>query len=171
MPRDSTRRRAVYAGSFDPVTEGHMFMIREGARLFDRLVVAIGTNPGKQYTFTLDERLDALRRCTARIRNVSIDRFESRFLVDYARSIGASYILRGVRTAHDFEYEKTMRHINGDMAPGLSTVFLIPPRELAELSSSFVKGLVGPKGWPKVVKQYVPAPVYRQFLKRFGPKR
>src|SRR5687768_3215313 len=95
--RKLTGHRAVYAGSFDPITNGHMYMIGEGAKLFDELVVAIGINPDKRYTFTLEERLDFLRKCTGRIKNVRLDNFTNMFLVDYARKIGASYILRGIR--------------------------------------------------------------------------
>jgi len=162
-----TFRRAVYAGSFDPLTMGHLHMIREGARLFDEVIVAVGVNPGKKYTFTLDERLVLLKKCIAGLKNVRLGHFENKFLVEYAREVGAHYVLRGIRNAHDFEFERTMRQVNGDIDPQIATVFLMPPRELSEVSSSFVKGLVGPKGWPRVVKPYLPAPIYREFVKRF----
>ncbi|MGD9892484.1 MAG: pantetheine-phosphate adenylyltransferase [Dehalococcoidia bacterium] len=157
-------KRAVYAGSFDPPTNGHMFMIREGARLFDELVVAIGINPDKRSTFTLEQRLGLLHAVTCHLTNVRVDAFENQFLVRYASSIGADYILRGIRNAADFEYERTMRHVNQDMVPGVTSVFLMPPRELAETSSSFVKGLVGPHGWRDVVQSMVPAPVFEAIL-------
>jgi pantetheine-phosphate adenylyltransferase len=166
--RKLSGHRAVYAGSFDPITNGHMYMIGEGAKLFDELVVAIGINPDKRYTFTLEERLDFLRKCTGRIKNVRLDNFTNMFLVDYARKIGASYILRGIRNPNDYEYERGMRYINADLNPNVSTTFLIPPREISEVSSSFVKGLVGPKGWQKVVKDYVPSPVYQHFVDHFS---
>lgn len=169
--RANNARRAVYAGSFDPLTNGHMYMIREGAKLFDELVVAIGINPAKKATFTLEERLAHLRRCTAGLKNVKYGHFENRFLVDYARSIRAAYILRGVRNAQDFEYERTMRQVNGDLEPGITTVILMPPRDLAELSSSFVKGLVGPRGWEKVIKRFLPEPVHADFLRGFRAPR
>lgn len=168
--RSAPKRTAVYAGSFDPVTAGHMYLIREAARLFDRLIVAIGTNPGKHYTFSVDERHELLARCVRGIPNVAIDRFSNDFLVEYAKRVKARYIVRGIRNAHDYEYERTMRQVNGDINPAVTTVFLMPPRELAELSSSFVKGLVGPKGWEKVVKDYLPPPVYKAFLARFRKK-
>ena len=166
--RTSTLRRAVYAGSFDPVTNGHMYMIREGARLFDELIVAIGINPDKRYTFGLDERLDFLTKCTKGIANVRLDSFTNMFLVDYARKAEVGYILRGIRNPNDYEYERGMRYVNSDLNPNIVTAFLIPPREISEVSSSFVKGLVGPKGWEKVVKEYMPAPVYRHFLNHFA---
>ncbi|MEK7865404.1 MAG: pantetheine-phosphate adenylyltransferase [Planctomycetota bacterium] len=161
------RRKAVYGGSFDPLTNGHMFMIREGARLFDELVVAIGVNAEKRYTLPLADRLALLRECVRGMRNVKVDSFENRYLVEYAGSIGAKYMLRGLRIESDFAYERTMRNVNADMDGGIVTVFLMPPRELADVSSSFVKGLVGPNGWDRVVSRFVPAPVLRSMRRRF----
>lgn len=164
-------RRAVYAGSFDPPTNGHMFMIREGARLFDELVVAIGVNPDKRSTFTVEKRVELLRAVTRDLSNVKVETFEHQFLVKYAAARGAEYILRGIRNAGDFEYERTMRHVNQDMVPGVTTVFLIPPRQLAETSSSFVKGLVGPRGWREVVRDFVPPPVFEAILGLYPDKQ
>lgn len=160
-------RKAVYAGSFDPVTNGHMYMIREGAQLFDELVVAIGVNPDKRYTFSLEERLDFLKQCVHGIPNVSLDHFTNMFLVDYASKTGARYILRGIRHPNDYEYERGMCHINADLNSRIATVFLIPPRNISEVSSSFVKGLVGPAGWEQVVKRYLPQAIYRRFLRHY----
>ncbi len=161
-------RRAVYAGSFDPLTNGHLWMIEEGARLFDELVVAIGVNPSKKYTFSLENRVDMLKRATRTFPNVKVDSFENEFLVNYANSVDARYMLRGIRTEGDYEYERGMRYINGDLNQQIVTPFLIPPRGLAEVSSSFVKGLVGPNGWEDVVEEYVPRNVYNQFLVNFN---
>lgn len=158
------RRKCVYAGSFDPLTNGHLWMIREGARLFDSLVVAIGVHPAKKYNFTVEERLDMLKASLSGISNVEISSFAAHFLADYARQISAGYILRGIRGESDYEYERGMRYINQDLNPDLATIFLIPPREMVEVSSSMVKGLVGPAGWEAVVANYVPAQVYRKML-------
>ena len=159
------RRLGVYAGSFDPLTVGHLWMIQEGVNLFERLIVAVGTNPEKRYTFSLEERLSMLGESLKQYRNLSVTSFSNRYLIDYAQSVGATYILRGIRSESDYEYERTMRNINGDLDPGIVSVFLMPPRDIAEVSSSMVKGLVGPKGWQKVVRKYVPKPVYQRFLK------
>lgn len=94
--------------------------------------------------------------------------FSEQFLVQYAQSIAATFILRGVRDTRDFEYERTMRHLNADLHPDITTVFLIPPRELAEISSSVVKSLIGPQGWQAVVQRYVPEPVYQRLLQIGG---
>jgi len=154
----------VYAGSFDPPTQGHMYMIRRGAELFDHLIVAVGVNPNKRYTFSVDERLEMLRACVLDLPNVEVDSFESLMLVHYAQSRGAGYILRGIRSEEDYRFEQPMRNVNEDLAPDITTVFLIPPREICEISSSFVKGLVGFEGWEAVVEPYVPEPVYERLL-------
>ncbi len=140
-------------------------MIEQGVALFDELVVAIGINPDKRYTFTLEDRLVMLREASRRFRNLSVTSFSNSYLIDYAREIGATHILRGIRSGGDYEYERTMRNINGDLDPAICTVFLMPPRPIAEVSSSMVKGLIGPKGWRRVVRKYVPEPVYHHILK------
>jgi len=161
-------RKAVYAGSFDPITNGHLWMIEQGARLFDELVVAVGVNPEKRSTFPVSDRLAMLRECTASLKNLRIESFENQFLVRYAAAVGAKYILRGIRSEGDHEYERTMRHINSDLSPEIVTVFLIPPREIAEVSSSMVKGLIGPAGWQELVRKYVPPTVLQRLTKKFG---
>jgi len=160
-------KKGIYAGSFDPATNGHVWMIEQGAKLFGELIVAIGINPAKEYAFSLDSRIEMLRNITAPFRNTSIDTFENQFLVNYAKSVRASFILRGIRSEGDYEYERVMRHVNSDLDPNVMTVFLMPPREIAEVSSSFVKGLVGPDGWRKTIKKYVPESVYEKFLEKF----
>jgi len=163
--RTKTKKRlGVYAGSFDPPTIGHLWMIEQGVSLFDRLIVAVGTNPGKRYTFPLAERINMLRESLAQYRNLTVTSFSNRFLINYAHAIHATHILRGIRSESDYEFERTMRNINGDLDSRISFVFLMPPRDIAEVSSSMVKGLVGPFGWQKVVRKYVPVPVYRRFL-------
>jgi len=164
MKSGSPRRLGVYAGSFDPLTIGHLWMIQQGVLLFDRLVVAIGTNLEKRYTFSMDERMAMLRASIQSFPNVSVISFSNRYLIDFAQSIGATHVLRGIRSESDYEYERTMRYINGDLDGDICTVFLMPPRDIAEVSSSMVKGLVGPKGWQKVVRKYVPLPVYEHLL-------
>lgn len=160
---------AVYAGSFDPITNGHLWMIEQGVNLFDQLVVAIGTNPDKRYTFSLEERLNLIEQTVNGLPNVRIDHFVNQFLVHYAKAVGAGYILRGIRSEGDYEYERVLRHLNNDQRPEITTVFLMPPRAIAEVSSSLVKGFVGPEGWETIVQQYVPPAVFHCFLKKFGP--
>ncbi len=161
-------RTAVYAGSFDPPTNGHLWMIEQGLEMFDRLIVAIGSNPAKSYSFSVDERLELLEASTPSCERLVISHFDNRYLVDYAKKMDAKYILRGIRSPNDYEYERVMRHINSDMAPEITTVFLMPPRDIAELSSSMIKSLTGPTGWEETVSRYVPAPVFRALASRGG---
>jgi pantetheine-phosphate adenylyltransferase len=166
-------RTAVYAGSFDPPTNGHLWMIERGLEMFDCLIVAIGDNPSKRYSFTVEERLDLLRASTVPCENLIIARFDNRYLVDYAGKKGAKYVLRGIRSPHDYEYERVMRQINADMAPEIITVFLMPPRDIAEVSSNMIKSLIGPKGWEETVRRYVPEPVFQLLARQDedGPQR
>ncbi len=159
-------RRAVYAGSFDPITLGHLWMIEQGRALFDELIVAIGINPDKKYLFSLEDRLAMLRETTGGFSNVHIASYENLFLVRYAEQVGASFILRGIRNEQDYGYERGMRYVNAELDAKIRSIFLIPPRELVEVSSSFVKGLVGPAGWEQIIEKYLPAPVYQRFLAR-----
>jgi pantetheine-phosphate adenylyltransferase len=145
----------VYAGSFDPPTSGHLWMIEHGSALFDRLIVALGINPDKRYIFSVEERLEMLRQDTAHLPNVSVASFTNQFLIHFAQSVGARFVLRGIRNESDYEQERTMRNVNGDLDPRVTTVFLMPPRAIAEVSSSLVRGLVGPEGWEEVVRTYV----------------
>jgi pantetheine-phosphate adenylyltransferase len=154
-------RIAVYAGSFDPPTNGHLWMIHRGLEMFDRLIVAIGSNPAKSYSYTIDERLDMLRASAPVSKRLQIAHFDNRYLVDYAKKKNATYILRGIRSPNDYEYERVMRHINSDMAPEITSVFLMPPRDFAEVSSSMIKSLTGPEGWEETVKRYVPKEVFK----------
>ncbi len=157
-----SERVAVYAGSFDPPTVGHVWMIERGMTIFDRLIVAVGTNPDKRTLFSVEERLAMLRETTQTHDRVNVTSFASRYLIEYAQSVGANFVLRGIRTMTDFEYERAMRHINADLCPDITTVFLMPPRAIAEVSSSMVKGLVGPAGWEELVARYVTPPVLRR---------
>jgi pantetheine-phosphate adenylyltransferase len=141
-------------------------MIRQGLGLFDRLIVAIGTNPSKSYTFSVEQRVQLLGASTPEDSHLTIENFDNRYLVDYAKEKGAAYILRGIRSPGDYEYERVMRHINNDLAPTITTVFLMPPRELAQVSSSMVESLIGPNGWEETVARYVPEPVFEALKKK-----
>ncbi|HLX55000.1 MAG TPA: pantetheine-phosphate adenylyltransferase [Aquella sp.] len=155
---------AVYAGSFDPITNGHLWMIEQSCKIFDKLIVAIGENADKAYTFSLKDRIELIQETTSKIPNVEVTHFKNLFLVDYAKSIGAGFIVRGIRNYTDYDYEKSIRHINSDLSKDITTVFLMPPRNFAEVSSSMVKGLVGSAGWEKIAKKYLPEPVLEKMI-------
>ncbi|MBN1190830.1 MAG: pantetheine-phosphate adenylyltransferase [Dehalococcoidales bacterium] len=156
LTNDPSKKIAVYAGTFDPVTLGHLWMIEQGAILFDTLIVAIGSNFEKKEFFSLEERISMLLESTQHLKNLQIDEFSGQFLIRYSESIGARFILRGIRNPNDYEYEKALRHLNSDLNPDITTIFLMPPREISEVSSSIVKGLVGSEGWETILGKYVP---------------
>lgn len=155
------KRIGIYAGSFDPPTNGHLWMIQQGAELFDELVVVLGANPDKKGFLSEDARLNALRSmlqdCPSHVR---VEKMQGGFLVDFARRIGATHLLRGIRNTIDFEYEKSMDRMNARMEPGIRTVYLMPPAELEEISSSMVRGFVGVQGWQRWVQASVPPCVF-----------
>jgi len=158
--------KAIYAGSFDPPTLGHDWMIEEARGMFGSLIVAVGINAAKKTMFTVEERIKMLKDMYGD--KVIVDSFEGEFLIHYAIRKQAYYLVRGIRSVTDFEYEQGMRHINNDINSEITTVFLMPPRNLSEVSSSLVKGLIGPTGWRDVIKRYVPDIVYQKFIDRFG---
>jgi pantetheine-phosphate adenylyltransferase len=160
--------RGIYAGSYDPPTNGHLWMIEQGARLFSKFYVAVGQNSQKEYTFSMDERMQMLEEMCARYRNVEVVHFENKFLVKYAESIGVDYILRGIRNEKDYTYERGMRYVNSNMNDTIQTLFVMSPRHLVEVSSSLVKGLVGSDDWEQVVREYVPDTVYYKMLNKFA---
>ncbi|MCX8514194.1 MAG: pantetheine-phosphate adenylyltransferase [Pseudomonadota bacterium] len=158
-------KRAVYAGSFDPVTKGHLWIIEQAAQLFNHLIIAIGENATKSYSFDIKTRLDLLRKVTKQYKNVEVSHFHNQFLIHYAAQVKAQYIIRGIRNVNDYEYEKGMRHINSDISKDITTIFLMPPRGVAEISSSLVNGLVGSDQWENIVTKYVPPVVVKQMIK------
>ena len=161
------KRTAVYAGSFDPPTNGHLWMIQQGAALFDELVVALAVNPDKPSFFSREERLAVLREMLADLPgNVRVEAVSQGFLVDFAKEVGANYLLRGMRNTIDFEYEKPMARMNARMEPAIQSVFLMPPSELENISSSYVRGFVGVTGWERWVEACVPPCVYRLIASR-----
>ena len=131
-------RIAVYPGTFDPVTNGHLDLTDRGRTHFDRVIMAILRNEDKQPLFSVEERMDLLREAVTVWSNVEVDSFDG-LLVDYARRIGATVILRGIRAASDFEYEMQMAMMNRKLAPELETVFLVPSEAYSYISSRLVR--------------------------------
>ena len=131
-------KTAVYPGSFDPMTNGHLDIIKRAAKTFDKVYVAILTNSSKKPMFSMEQRIDWLRRATSDLKNVEIDSF-SGLLVNYANEIGASIIIKGLRAVSDFEYEFQMALTNRNLSPNIETMFLMTNGKYSYLSSSIVK--------------------------------
>lgn len=131
-------RRAIYPGSFDPVTLGHLDIIERSARMVDELVVGVLNNSAKNSLFSVDERVSMLEETCANIENVRIDAFDG-LLVDYAKNIDASIVVRGLRAVTDFEYEIQIAQTNHEVEPDIETIFLTTSLQYAYLSSTIVK--------------------------------
>lgn len=150
------KKIGVYAGSFDPPTLGHLWMMQRGAALFDELLVVLAVNPEKKGFLTMEQRAALLREITAPLPNVRVECLTAGFLVDWAKEQGATHLLRGIRNSADLDYERTMAQMNVRMEPALQTVFLMPPSELEAVSSSLVRGFVGQKDGERWVNACVP---------------
>ena len=132
------KRIAIYPGSFDPVTNGHLDILKRGLRLFDRIILAILHNPGKEALFTVKERADMLKKCTQHLDHIEIDTFDG-LLVDYAAQKNAHAILRGMRAVSDFEYEFQLALMNRRLNRKIQTVFLMTGLRWIFTSSSIIK--------------------------------
>ena len=150
-----SQRVAIYPGSFDPPTNGHIDIVERSARLFDRVVIGVGRNLTKRTVFSADERITLMREACAGLGNVEVRAFDG-LQVDFARECGATFIIRGIRALSDFEFEFEMGNMNRALAPGLEMVYLMTAPEYLFLSASRVKELVA-FGAP--VDKYVPANV------------
>ena len=157
-------RLAIYAGSFDPVTFGHLDLIQRAAVLFDRVVVSIGRHPTKRALFSAEERGDLLAEVTRDLRNVEIAEFDG-LLIHYAKSRGAVALIRGLRAATDFEYELQIAHANSDMCPEIDTIFLPTRVERGFVSASLVREIASHHG---DVSRYVPGPVAAALARKYG---
>jgi pantetheine-phosphate adenylyltransferase len=153
---------AIYPGSFDPLTNGHVDIIERGARLFDRIVVAMLVNMNKSPLFTLHERVDIAREVFASYANVEVDTFDG-LLVDYAERKKAGVIVRGLRAISDFEYEMQMALMNRRLRPEVETVFMMPAEPYTYVSSRLVKEIVALGG---SVKGLVPPIVERRLREK-----
>lgn len=131
---------AIYPGSFDPVTYGHLDLIARGAKIFDRLIVAVARNLDKDPLFEVKERVEMLETVTYDHKNVEVDVFDG-LLMDYARSKGARVVLRGIRAVSDYEYELQMAMMNRKLEPDIETVFMMPGEAYSYVSSRLVKEL------------------------------
>lgn len=155
--------RAVYPGTFDPVTFGHIDLMRRGTMIFSELVVAVAENPAKHPMFSLDERVRFIEEATADLPNIVVRPFK-KLLVDFAREVKAEVILKGLRAVSDFDYELQMSLINRRLAPDIETVFMMPSEEYSFISSSMIKAIASLHG---DVNTMVPSSVAEEMRVRF----
>ncbi len=155
---------AIYPGSFDPITNGHLDLIQRATDLFDRTVVAVAASRGKQPLFTLEERLELIREVVAPYPSVEVRGF-NHLLVDFARECGAKVVIRGLRAVSDFDYEFQLAGMNRRLAPELETIFLATAEEVGMISSSLVKEIAALRG---EVGSFVPPLVNNALRQRLG---
>ena len=162
LPPESSRI-AIYPGSFDPITNGHLDLIQRGSRLFDRLIVSILRNENKEPLFSVEERIEMLREVAAPYPNVEVDSFEG-LLVDYAADHAATAILRGIRAISDYEYELQMALMNRRLRPEIETVFMMSNEAYSFISSRMVKEVFSLGG---NISGLAPPPVEARMRGRF----
>ena len=155
---------ALYAGSFDPPTYGHVDLVERASKLFPRVIVAVGVNPSRTPLFGIDERMELLTSILARHTNVVVEKFEG-LLVDYGKQVGARVIVRGLRVGADFEYELQIAHANNDLRPEIDTVFLPTRTSYGFISASLVREIASYGG---DVSRYAPPEVCEALKKKFG---
>ena len=135
------KRIAVFPGSFDPITKGHEDIILRAIPLFDEIIVAIGTNSSKKYYFDLDKRLEMIRFTFRNELKVKVETYKG-LTVDYCKTVGSNHLLRGLRTSADFEFERSIAHINQTLNPDLDTVFLLSLQEYSAINSTIVRDIL-----------------------------
>jgi len=154
---------AIYAGSFDPVTYGHIDIIGRASELFDKLIVAVGANSSKNNIFSEKERLEMMKKACSKLKNTEVDKF-SDLIVKYAKKKNASVLVRGLRSISDFDFEFQMYLMNKKMHPGLSTVFLMPDEKYVYLNSTLIREVARMKG---NVSDFVPNFVEKKLKEKF----
>ena len=157
-------RRAVYPGTFDPVTYGHLDVIKHGSKIFDELIVAVGHNQLKDPLFTINERMDMISKNTKNISNIKVDSFEG-MLTDYMKEMQTNVILRGIRTVSDFEYEFQRALTNRVLKTDIETVFIMTSQEYSFLNSSLIKEAVSLGG---DISKFVPSDVEKLLQQKFA---
>lgn len=156
--------RAIYPGTFDPITNGHVDIISRAAAMFDNVILAIAASPGKKPLFTLEERVELARDALAHIPNVEVQGF-SDLMANFAREQQANILVRGLRAVADFEYEMQLAQMNRHLMPGLESVFLMPAKEWSFVSSSLVKEVARHHG---DVAHFLPAHVCQALLAKIS---
>lgn len=143
---------AIFPGSFDPITIGHVDIVKRSIPLFDKIIVAIGVNTQKKYLFSLEERTAWIKTVFSEYPTIEVTNYQG-LTINYCKEIGAQYLLRGIRSASDFEYEKTIAHLNHTMDADVETILMLSPPEYSSISSTIVREIILGKG---DVSKFVP---------------
>jgi len=155
---------AVYPGTFDPITNGHIDIINRGLRIFDKIIITVAVNPGKSPLFSLEERVDMIEQSIGKVDNVEVAQFHG-LIADYLKTVNAIAMIRGLRAISDFEYEFQMSLMNRKLNQDMETVFLMPAHEYIHLNSTLIKEVAGFNG---DISEYVPEIVEAKLNDKFG---
>ena len=157
--------KAIYALSADPVHLGHIWVIEKASLLTEELIVAIGDNSDKKYLFSLEDRLQMLSESVSHLKNVKVTSYPKMFLADFAKKQNISVLIRGIRSADDFNYERRLQDFNVMAWPKLTTLYISPPADICILQSSLVRGIMGYENWEEYASQMVPDEVFKRLKK------
>lgn len=154
-------KKALFPGTFDPFTNGHLDIVRRGLKMFDEVVVAIGVNSGKKHLFDLEQRTEWLEKLFAEEPRVTVVHYQG-LTATFAESIGVQFILRGLRTTQDFTYEQQIAYVNEDLTDAVQSVFVMSDQKNASVSSTIVRDLIRYKG---SYQRYIPSLIYQEIEK------
>lgn len=159
-------KKIAFSGTLDPITNGHMWVIEQARDLADEVIVMISENPSKKPQFSADRRKEIVERSVAAVGwdNVSVLVVRGDYTARVAKRKGIEFLIRGIRSTSDFDYENLIQQANVDVLQGARTLFVMPPRDLGSVSSSFVRGLQGPVGWHWTTRKFMPAPAYEAWI-------
>lgn len=149
----------VYPGTFDPITNGHLDILKNGSKIFDKVIIAVSYNCNKKGFLSVNERVNLIKKCVSDLKNVEVDTYNG-LTVEYAKKKGANFLLRGLRTSQDFEYELQLSQVNNSLDKDIRTVFLTTKPEYSYISSSMVREILANNGditnfVPNIVKEYL----------------
>lgn len=163
-------KKIAFTGSFDPITKGHLWVVQEGLEIAEKVVLMIAINPTKKYMFSEKERKDMIYKSLVEYGiedRVEIVISRNEYVAQSAMDFDCQYLIRGIRSAVDFDYESLIQKANTEILGGAKTIFVMPPRDLESVSSSFIKNLVGPVGWHWNIKKFITDAVYDALIKKY----
>lgn len=163
-------KKIAFTGSFDPITKGHLWVVQEGLEIAEKVILMIAVNPSKKYMFSEKERKDMIFKSLVEYGiedRVEIIISRNEYVAQSTMDIGCDYLIRGIRSSNDFDYESLIQKANTEVLGGSKTIFVMPPRDLESVSSSFIKNFLGPVGWHWNIKKFISNAVYDALIRKY----